>query len=523
MEKHEIDSKIAEVSKSILSYCMTRTSTQHEAEDLAQDILLQLIKSLPNIRDDQAIYKFMWSVAGNVYSSWYRRKIKIKECELIEEGYYGYFDDIKDDHTEIDLLRRELSLMSEKYRKVTILYYLENKSCLEISQKLSISESMVKYLLFKARKILKEGMNMNRNYGEQSYNPKQLSLMYMGEGPNRFWQLLDSKAIPQNILWACYNDDLTGEEISLQIGVALPYLESELYTLVNAGILLKRGNRYTTNIVIMSKDFSREVSSKLADIQDKIADGINHFLVAHESDIRCIGFYGCNMSHNTYMWQMMCMVLASTFKKCQEIDLGGETPITAFGERAYVWGEEECKNAFNICQIQGEGVEIEDCMLYFMDWIENPKGTHHDFYNDRKLVNLFIRLAKGQVKDPNEYEKEMIVTLIKRGYVLNKNGELAITVPVYTQKQIDKVIKILDPIIEETYQLSQEIFSVICSILKNHTPIHLKQSIKGIARMRLFSEVVSAPAHIMHCKDYIKTNWSANEMPTTYIVIDETI
>ena len=55
MEKHELDEKIAEVSKTVLSYCMARTSDWHDAEDLAQEILYEITKSAPNIRDDRAI------------------------------------------------------------------------------------------------------------------------------------------------------------------------------------------------------------------------------------------------------------------------------------------------------------------------------------------------------------------------------------------------------------------------------------------------------------------------------------
>ena len=182
LERDNFESGTAQISKSILSYCMARTSNEHEAEDLAQDILLELTRSVPNIRDDKAFYGFMWSVAKNVYKQWYRKKLRRQECELTDNIYdpENTFDAILDEHSDLYLLRRELSLLSEKYRRATILYYLENKSCSEISSLLSVSESMVKYLLFKSRKILRDGMNMERNYGEQSYNPKNMKLMYMG-------------------------------------------------------------------------------------------------------------------------------------------------------------------------------------------------------------------------------------------------------------------------------------------------------------------------------------------------------
>lgn len=44
MNKNEFHDKIAEVSKTIFSYCMSRTSTREDAEDLLQDILCELVK-----------------------------------------------------------------------------------------------------------------------------------------------------------------------------------------------------------------------------------------------------------------------------------------------------------------------------------------------------------------------------------------------------------------------------------------------------------------------------------------------
>lgn len=70
MNKEELDVKITEVAKSILSYCIARTSNQIEAEDLAQDIMLEICKSVPNLKNEEAFYGFMWAIAGNVYKEW---------------------------------------------------------------------------------------------------------------------------------------------------------------------------------------------------------------------------------------------------------------------------------------------------------------------------------------------------------------------------------------------------------------------------------------------------------------------
>ena len=129
LKSDNFDFIAAQISKSVLSYCMARTSNEHQAEDLAQDILLEMTKSVQNIRNEKAFYGFMWSVAGNVYKQWYRKKLRRQECELTDNIYdtENVFDTITDDNSDLYLLRRELSLLSEKYRRATILYYLENK------------------------------------------------------------------------------------------------------------------------------------------------------------------------------------------------------------------------------------------------------------------------------------------------------------------------------------------------------------------------------------------------------------
>lgn len=77
MDENWLHEKIAEISRTIYSYCRAKTPSQQDAEDLSQDILLELTKSVGNIRNDKAFYAFMWGVAGNVYKQWCRKQKKI--------------------------------------------------------------------------------------------------------------------------------------------------------------------------------------------------------------------------------------------------------------------------------------------------------------------------------------------------------------------------------------------------------------------------------------------------------------
>lgn len=114
--------RIAEASRTIFSYCMARTPNREEAEDLCQDILCELVGSSSRLRDEGAFYAFMWAVAGNVYKQWCRKRVKNRTCPLPEN--LAEVPAAAEDNDDIYLLRRELSLLSEKYRRATVLYYL---------------------------------------------------------------------------------------------------------------------------------------------------------------------------------------------------------------------------------------------------------------------------------------------------------------------------------------------------------------------------------------------------------------
>ncbi|MGM9625714.1 MAG: RNA polymerase sigma factor, partial [Eubacteriales bacterium] len=333
MNEIERNEKIAEASKTIFSYCASKTPTREDAEDLSQDILYELIKSAANIRDDRAFYAFMWALAENVYKQWYRKRLANNTCALTDD-IVSQEDIPEKDDSDLYHLRRELALLSEKYRKATVLYYIENRSCSEISSSLGVSESMVKYLLFKSRKKLKEGMHMERNLGEHSYHPKTLIPMYSGQGPNQFWAFMQSK-IRQNIVSACYNDSLTVQQISLEIGIPLPYLDDEIKELENRKILIRNGTHYQANVILITAQCADETERAVAKYHAQIADRMETFLNAYTASYKKIGFTGSDFSENTLRWQLAVVL----FRMICALDRSDtdDAPKTGWGENAYIW------------------------------------------------------------------------------------------------------------------------------------------------------------------------------------------
>lgn len=375
---------------------------------------------------------------------------------------------------------------------------------------------MVKYLLFKSRKILKEGMNMTREFGELSFNPKKLLPMYLGEGPNRFYEFMN-RQIPQNIISACYNDYLNAQQISFETGIPLPYLEDEIKALEDRKILLRSGNKYTTGIIIIDNDCKDEISRKVSVYQDEISEKIYRFLCRNLEKYRGIMLYSSDYNRNTLLWQLSVIVFRAVSNHGPEYD----TPVTSWGEHAFLWCVEKISasgGGFSICGISSNnGDEMK-----FLDWSANPKGSHHDFYGNARYTNIICDIAKGNTDKFSEYDLEAAAHMVRMGYVLCENGTYKPTIPVYTKTQFDEIVCMvksfvigeLDDIIEKMRESTQK-------ILSEHTPKHLQNQVPGITGVNLFDDAVSVPAGILINKGYLNTMWTPTEMPTTFIVLNK--
>ena len=176
MEREKVSQLLEENIKTIFAYALSRVAHREDAEDLAGDIVLAILQNAPRLRDDNAFFGYIWSIAANTYKKYLRRKGRIRFDELAEDI------SSEDDFTreilrseEHNTLRRELALLSREYRECTIAYYFDGLSCAETASRLHISLEMVKYYLFKTRKILKEGIAMEREFGTKSYQPAKLT------------------------------------------------------------------------------------------------------------------------------------------------------------------------------------------------------------------------------------------------------------------------------------------------------------------------------------------------------------
>ena len=513
--------RIAEMSRTVYAWCAARTATAADAEDLSQEVLLAMLHAAPNLKDTRAFYGFMWSVAGNVYRSWLRKR-RGPSAELTEgvADPADPFASVEVADENVRLLRRELMLLTRQCRQAAVLYYIRGMKVAEVARALSVSVSMAKYLLFKARNTIREGMEMERNYGEQSYHPRRLDLRYWSHGPNHCYGMAGT-LLRQNILLACYNDALTAEQIALAVGVGLPYMEDDLAKLHEVDLLARDGaGRYRTNIVIFTEDYNREAAALIAQEVGAVADKVKACIADLEEAVRGLGFTGCGMNAAAFAWQMTALLLHRAVICAAGEKAAPKLPLDKWGVPSLCWGVEQPAHeaedpfAFGTAHMDNSRGDLVHCM----DFPANGEMVHHSVCQQRS-ANVFLAIARGEGDALSVNDEAIAAELMRLGYVHRTADGLRVSCPVFTEAQYTALIRLIGPAAQEIADIALRIREKEAALLTEHVPEHLKDRAADMAYFRLFESAVSLPAARLHGERFLANARSCDWLPTTYVVL----
>ncbi len=286
MERNDMLTLLAsDYMEKLFYFCLKKTGKQEEAEDLSQEIALCVLKELHRGVVPENFQGYVWQIARNRYAHWAEKTQKkrryIHEADIGELDIAGEATLTEDYIREEDkhTLRRELAFIASEYREIILAYYIEDNSVKTIAEKLSIPEGTVKIRLFRARNRLKEGMNMARTFGKRSYKPENMHFVMSGiTGKAGEPFSLTNDLLSKNILLSAYDEPQPAEEIAIETGVALPYVQERLEILTAGTLMKKTGNRYATKFYIVSSDVQKKqtavTAGKAKDLRKRSAKDI---------------------------------------------------------------------------------------------------------------------------------------------------------------------------------------------------------------------------------------------------------
>ncbi len=475
MDRNTLEQRITENMKSIFGFALTRIGNAAEAEYLASDILYEILRSAENLKDESRFYGFMWKIAENTYLEYLRKKQKsVMRTAELDENLAEEADSVLDEilkEEELHLLRRELSLLSKQYRDTTVLYYIQGLSCSEIAETLKISTEMVKYYLFRARKIIREGMQMERLFGEKSYLPGGFEIDYWGPAdfnPNEYRDFQKRK-IKGNILLAAYYSPMTIQEISIELGVALPYLEDEIQLLMERGYLVCNNGKYLTNIPIFTLDCTEKINEKLKDLTAATAQ---RFVTI--ADAFCERFGDRFPDENLARWQKVLMCMHFVLLESEGV-LKSRYGATTENGLGVIWGRSFAMPQDDALPqgIQGiyNGAAAHDGRgsVIAMNFRQTLNAQHFEY----GMTDPMVAAARGAY---SHLGSEWQTILSKHGYV--KDGKP--NFPIWTMEEYEEMRKILSECTALTSELSRMTSDIAAAITADLAPVHIRNTAEHV-------------------------------------------
>lgn len=270
MNRRDAEKTITEYLKPIFGFALKRCRSIQDAEDLSQEIAARAFRALLAKDDIEDMGKFIWTVAHNALSNYYRDTAGSMVGASVDEIADLIADPDSeigaDDSTEtIRHLQTEIAYLSKLQRRIVIAYYFENCRQADIADELGIPLGTVKWHLFEAKKELKRGMDKVRKTSELKFNPVKFHSYGINgsigtKSPDEFFRSI----LSQNICCCVRDTAKTVNEIADDLGVSPVYIETEVEFLEEYGFLQSRKDKYIVNFIIS------EPTAELLIMQDEM-------------------------------------------------------------------------------------------------------------------------------------------------------------------------------------------------------------------------------------------------------------
>ncbi len=525
MDKKEILKQIEDKAflDKIYQFSYFRCNTSYEAEDLCSDIILAVLSAINNQDQIENLYAFVWSIAKRVYADFSKKRSKTANnisMENVEpslpskENEIDLFLEDAEDAARLKGIFAEIAFLSEIYRDVMVMYYIDELQVKEIAVKLGISETTVKQRLFSARHIIrKEVESMNER--NLSLKPILFSMIGTGNIYKNDPRIHVNRTLSRNLIYLCKDKPKSIKELSDELCVPTLYVEEELFIQCHGengkyGMLRKLENgKYITNVLVVDYDeydqankiygkFLPEIfacfEKNLRDINEEL---LNFPYLSEQNDTRFI------------LW----LLLTNTI-----VEINND--INLMIHNKYFSNIKPTNRSYSVAVIAYEAETEADVPQFAVYGCDGNHATHvggfehvfisnvygkrldrhftcgHNISQDKKLLMLLKAIGGLCVDALSEAEKEVAAKCIECGY-LRKNGNiLEPRIIVIDQKDQKDFFAFSHCLQQNMQDVKEKIAEELAIFMKNHIPEHLMNEYhiytQLFAGTRIYSALIEA-------------------------------
>ncbi len=509
MNRQEVEKTITEYLKPVFGFALKRCNNIHDAEDLSQEIVMRAFRALL-VKDDIAdMGKFIWAIAHNALSNYYRDNSKsvigVPIDDLAEWIADPNSEMAPDDNTEsISRLQAEIAYLTKLQRRILIAFYFENRKQADIAKELDIPLGTVKWHLFESKKELKRGMNTMRKSSELKFNPiKFHSYRINGsigtKSPDEFFR----STLSQNICYCVRKTAKTVNEIADDLGVSPVYVESEVEFLEEYGFLQAQKDKYIVNFIIseptpelliMQNHMYKRAAELFAnDLYDElISSGIldDPDIMCWQTDEAVSLTDSPKADRNFILWSLIPYIAAWSGEKLMNERISFEEVATIRPDGAH--------NIVNATVIPDDLVLPEDYVYMknwsgpmWNEWIENDsrilwqidsmwsdRKQAHDFHyseHARRVLSLYDE-EKGNLLSKEDYAWLCECGYVKTNGAFDGNFKAVWQIVILTSKEIQNKLLAIGERIKVKYQADfKALKAPYTKAMLDSVPVHLRK------------------------------------------------
>ncbi|MCL2158319.1 MAG: LuxR C-terminal-related transcriptional regulator, partial [Oscillospiraceae bacterium] len=350
--------------------------------------------------------------------------------------------------------------------------YYDGKSSAQISKELNISDSTIRWHLVETRKKLKRRIEMD-NHENLNYKPIALNAGWSGENCKTMRGIGQYRLV-DNILYVCYGEPLTIEEISQKLSVAAAFVEPHIEELVYMDDMKQIGSdKYQTNIFIRTKAFLEIEQRYTYDNIGAKAEKIYEAIEKRFDKIKDINFVGSDLDKDFLLWILICYQTERLERKAKNIISKTKeflccTPKRKDGSEHYVRAflQEDDYVSPMPEEVQAFGQKCDYCIsnawapheissYQIVSYATIQAGDRNILWgNALKQIQHIVKISKNDLA-PDKYTETLIAEYAKSGLMKVDGGKIKILMPYLTKNEYEKLDEIL---LEAEAKLGEDFF-----------------------------------------------------------------
>ena len=449
----------------ILSLALRTARDDDEAEDLAQEICIEMYLSLPGIKDPHKFKGWLATIARRVSYRWKEGMKSPYICMdtlVWDTGHRDTLDafaDPGDLYARLELrdrIRQALRTLTHTHRQITILHYIDGYSLEEISRRLHVPEGTVKRRLHESRKRLREEIIMMDAPTTLSHDIKKIHFHLWGQktGDSMNPLVLTRSLLAGQILHTIHKEGKTADRIAQEVGAAVPYVQDHLDRLEQGDVVTQSGKKhYRANCIIVAEHERDALIRRIRTIGKRDAE-----IIAEELPRVREAFDRCSFERQGYGWDHMQWIIIPVFLANQGIrqrhaEVYSITPpLRPDGGRWYVIGMQGThRHQWTAgCNISG------DKTVGTLDfWTPAIRKEYAEGPYDPERRKIMVALSEGpvsveQVAEAGGLEtdrvQELLAILCEGDFVRRQDETFTLNFPILYEEDSARLLSAIDPV-----------------------------------------------------------------------------